>query len=49
VAIGENGLGVVSPLDDGGGDEWAGAWDSSKSTINNRHSSIVNQAGADAA
>ena len=49
VAIGENGLGVVSPLDDAGGDEWAGAWDSSKSTIHNRHSSIVNQAGADAA
>ena len=49
VAIGGNGLGVVSPLDDAGGDEWSGAWDSSKSEINNRHSSIVNQAGADAA
>jgi hypothetical protein len=38
VVIGENGLGVVSPLDE------AGAWEgSSKSTINNRSSSIVNQ------
>ena len=34
VVIGENGLGVVSPLDEAGGDEWA--WDSSKSEIDNR-------------
>ena len=40
VATGGNGLGVVSPLDEAGGDEWA--WDSSQSEIDNRSSSIVN-------
>jgi site-specific recombinase XerD len=46
VAIGGNGLGVESPLDQAGGDESA-AWEgSSKSTINNRSSSIVNQTAA---
>jgi integrase len=46
VAIGENGLGVESPLDDAGMEEWPGVWDvSSKSDIKYRHSSIVNQAG----
>ena len=47
VAMGENGLGVVSPLDVAGGDEWAGG--SSKSKINNRSSSIVNQTEAETA
>ena len=47
VAVGANGLGVVSPLDVAGGDEWV--WDSSKLKINNRSSSIVNPSGCGAA
>jgi integron integrase len=47
VAIGVNGLGVESPLDALVGDEWSGMREgSSKSTINNRSSSIVNPAAA---
>ena len=47
VATGANGLGVESPLDVPGGAEWA--WDSSKSKINNRSSSIVNPLASAAA